>query len=102
MDPAHLAAELMPEGKREERRAAAKAAEGQGLNAEMYRRKRPQLPTVGHLTTAAAGIGAGYAIGLLTGRLKPPAAFFSATSSLTASVTWPSRSHQSLAVPALK
>lgn len=76
VDSAQLAFELMPEAEREERRRAAEEARQRGDGAGMYWKDRPQLLTVGHLTTAAAAIAAAYAIGLLTGRFSPPATFF--------------------------
>ncbi len=76
VDSAQLAFELMPETEREERRRAAEEARQRGAKADMYWREQAQLLTVGHLTTAAAAIAAAYSIGLVTGRFKPPAAFY--------------------------
>lgn len=76
VDSAQLAFELMPEGEREERKRAADAARRRGEKADMYWKEQAQLLTVGHLTTAAAGIAAAYTVGLITGRFKPPATFY--------------------------
>jgi hypothetical protein len=73
---AQLMFELMPPAERAERMRAAEEAVRRGDKADMYWRERPQLLTVGHLTTAAAAMAASYAIGLLTGRFAPPATFF--------------------------
>lgn len=76
VDSAQLAFELMPDAEREERKRAAEGARRRGDKADMYWRERVQLLTVGHLTTAAAAIASAYAIGLITGRFKPPATFY--------------------------
>lgn len=76
VDSAHLAFELMPPAEQEARRQAAAHAETLGLDGDMYWKNRPQLLTVGHLTTTAAGMGSTYAVGLLTGRFKAPASHF--------------------------
>jgi hypothetical protein len=64
--------ELMSEAERAERQAAAADAEARNELVNPYWRRMPQLNTVGYLTTAAGGIVAGYAIGLLTGRFAVP------------------------------
>jgi hypothetical protein len=76
VDATQLAFELMPPAERAERKRAAEEAARRGERADMYWRERPQLLTVGHLTTATAAIVAAYAVGLLSGRFKPPATFF--------------------------
>jgi hypothetical protein len=76
VDSVQLAFELMPEGERAERKRAADEARRRGVKADMYWREQAQLLTVGHLTTAAAGIAAAYTVGLITGRFKPPATFY--------------------------
>ena len=70
--PERLTQELMSESEREQRRAAAAAADLRGDDARGYWFEGPQLNTVGYLTTATGALAAGYAIGWLTGRFEPP------------------------------
>lgn len=72
INPGRLAQELMPETERQQRRAAAAAARYQGDDGHAYWLEEPQLNTVGYLTTATGALAAGYAIGWVTGRFKPP------------------------------
>jgi len=76
VDTWRLTAELMPESEREARRGQAREARDHDRVGEMYWRELPQLLTVGHLTTTAGAMGAGYAIGLLTATSRMPATFF--------------------------
>jgi len=65
--------ELMSETERASRRAAAHAAEQQGINGGQYwAGEPPQLNTVGYITTAAGAMLAGYVIGYLTGAFTMP------------------------------
>jgi hypothetical protein len=70
--PERVKQELMGDGERAQRRAAAAAARLRGENAGGYWFEEPQLNTVGYLTTAAGALAAGYAIGWLSGRFEPP------------------------------
>jgi len=67
-----LAQELMCEDERNLRIAAARDAQARGEDPNPYWVGVPQLNTVGYLTTAAASIAVGYAIGLLTDRFRSP------------------------------
>lgn len=64
--------ELMSHMERERRREAANFARRDGGNAEAYWHEEAQLNTVGYLTTVAGAMAAGYAIGLVTQRFRPP------------------------------
>ncbi len=72
IDPPRLAQELMSQEERRRRQEAAAAANAEGRAGGAYWRNTPQLNTVGHLTTVAGAMAAGYAIGWLTGRFDPP------------------------------
>jgi hypothetical protein len=72
-----LTYELLSEEERYQKRAAAEAAISQGIDANQYWGGEPaQVLTVGHLTTTAGSLLAGYAIGYLTGTSRPPATRF--------------------------
>jgi hypothetical protein len=64
--------ELMSKEEKEQRKAAAARAKQVGADSDGYWKEYPQLNTVGFLTSTAASIAAGYAIGLITERFKPP------------------------------
>jgi molybdopterin/thiamine biosynthesis adenylyltransferase len=68
--------ELMSEEEKERRRRQAKEAERRGDNAGGYWRDVPEIPTVGHFTSMAGALIASYAIGLLTGKYRPPHRYF--------------------------
>lgn len=72
VDGQQLAQELMSPEEQAQRQAAAEAAIAQGQEGNPYWRAKPQLNTVGYLTTQAGAMAAGYAIGWLTGRFDPP------------------------------
>ncbi|MCK6478848.1 MAG: ThiF family adenylyltransferase [Planctomycetes bacterium] len=63
---------LMSPEERESRRKAAREAVERGEDPNPYWRDMPQLNTVGYLTTTAAAMASGYAIGWLTGRFDAP------------------------------
>jgi proteasome lid subunit RPN8/RPN11 len=67
VDWRRIGQELMSPDEQQRRRAAAIEARARGEDAHGYWRDIPQLNTVGYLTTAAASIGAGCAIGIVTG-----------------------------------
>lgn len=67
-----LSQELMSDDEKQLRRRAAEVAAARGEPGAPYWRDRPQLNTVGYLTTIAGAMAAGYAIGWLTGRFEPP------------------------------
>ncbi len=64
--------ELMSEDEKRRRQAAAEQARQRGDDPNPYWRNRPQLNTVGYLTTAVGAMIAGYAIGWLTKRFDAP------------------------------
>ena len=72
INPQRVAEELLSPKERERRQAAAQDALARGENPAPYWHGLPQLNTVGYLTTTAGALVAGYAIGWLTGRFKPP------------------------------
>lgn len=72
VDGQQLAQELMSPEEQAQRQAAAEAAIAQGHAGNPYWRAKPQLNTVGYLTTQAGAMAAGYAIGWLAGRFDPP------------------------------
>ncbi len=77
VDHATLAHELMSDEEKEWRRRSAQAAQERGDDANQYwRGEPPQLLTVGCLTSALGSLGAGYVIGLLTGKFAMPHARF--------------------------
>jgi tRNA A37 threonylcarbamoyladenosine dehydratase len=71
VDWARIAQELMSPDERLQRRAAADEARQRGDNAHGYWKDLPQLNTVGYITTAAGALGAGCAIGFVTGSFAP-------------------------------
>jgi hypothetical protein len=71
-DPQRIAQELMTADEQDARRRAAAEARERGEPWGQYWRELPQLNTVGFLTTTAAAMAAGYAIGWLSGRYNPP------------------------------
>jgi hypothetical protein len=72
INPSHLAQEMMSESEKAERRAASLEASSRGERPDAYWHDRPQLNTVGSLTTIAGAMAAGYAVGCLTGRFEAP------------------------------
>lgn len=72
VDGQQLAQELMSPEEQAQRQTAAEAAIAEGQEGNPYWRAKPQLNTVGYLTTQAGAMAAGYAIGWLTGRFEPP------------------------------
>jgi hypothetical protein len=70
--PNRLQQELMSDDDRKQRQRAAAEAVGRGEDPNPYWQERPQLNTVGYLTTTAGALVAGYAIGWLSGRFNPP------------------------------
>ena len=68
IDHDQLAVELMSDEERAQRKEAALDAERRGIDGRQYwRGERPQLLTVGYVTTTVGGLLAGYTIGWLTG-----------------------------------
>ena len=73
VDYTTLAYELMSDEEKDQRRHAAHAAQKRGHDANQYwRGEPPQLLTVGYLTSTLGSLGAGYVIGLLTGKFSMP------------------------------
>jgi molybdopterin/thiamine biosynthesis adenylyltransferase len=75
IDPWAAAVELMTDAEKNRRREEANAAIARGEKAAPYWRDIPGLPTVGHFTSLAGDLVAGYAIGWLTGTFFPPRNF---------------------------
>ena len=67
-----VAQELMSDEERTQRQTAAVEAQIRGINPDPYWRRERQINTVGYLTSAVGSMLAGYSIGWLTGRFKPP------------------------------
>jgi len=76
IEPWQVSLELMSPAEVAARQAAADAARARDELPDPYWRRSNPLLSVGHLTTVAGGLAAGYAIGLLTGKCGPPAEFF--------------------------
>lgn len=72
ISPVRISQELMSDEERQQRIAAADAAEARGEPGGQYWEREAQLNTVGYITTAAGAIAAGYAVGWMTGRFEPP------------------------------
>ncbi len=73
VDYDNLAYELMSDEEKDQRRQAARAAQERGHDANQYwHGEPPQLLTVGYLTSTLGSLGAGYVIGLLTGKFSMP------------------------------
>ena len=75
VDTTKLSQELMSETERLDRQARAASAIARGERGDPYWRDEPVIPTVGSLTTNAGEMVANYAIGLLSGRYRPPNEF---------------------------
>jgi hypothetical protein len=85
--------ELMSNSERAARREAARQARERGDDADGYWRELPQLNTVGYLTTAAGALGAGCALGVISGTFQPgfTRAQFNLLSDFIEVIDWPQK-----------